>query len=293
MMTKLESCTRVTFGTQRRQVEAGEFLLTESEYAPGFRTEAHAHRSTSLVFGLQGALEHVNRAGEGELRPGSVLILPRDVVHADRVSNAGCSCFFVTLSPTALQRVTQCSPVLESIRIASSARIEFIRASLQHESMIDDTLRVLAIEGLVYELIASLAREPGPGRERAAPWLRAVRDQLEAQFLAPPTLTALASSAGVHPQYLLRAFARHYGDTIGSFVRRRRIEWSMRALQQTTGTIAQIAQQAGFFDQSHFTRCFKHQVGITPARYRRENLLHGTSGGTYDPYRATASSAAF
>jgi AraC family transcriptional regulator len=29
-----------------------------------------------------------------------------------------------------------------------------------------------------------------------------------------------------------------------------------------------IAAQAGFADQSHFTRLFKHHVGTTPARYR-------------------------
>jgi AraC family transcriptional regulator len=31
-----------------------------------------------------------------------------------------------------------------------------------------------------------------------------------------------------------------------------------------------VATQAGFADQSHFTRFFKRHVGITPARYRAE-----------------------
>jgi AraC-like DNA-binding protein len=34
-------------------------------------------------------------------------------------------------------------------------------------------------------------------------------------------------------------------------------------------TIADIAAQAGFYDQSHFTRTFKRKFGLTPQEYRR------------------------
>jgi AraC-like DNA-binding protein len=33
-------------------------------------------------------------------------------------------------------------------------------------------------------------------------------------------------------------------------------------------TLAQAAIQAGFADQSHMTRAFVRQLGITPGRYR-------------------------
>ena len=74
----------------------------------------------------------------------------------------------------------------------------------------------------------------------------------------------------------VRTFARRYGETMGNFVRRRRLEWAMDALLTSGEPIAGIAMAAGYFDQSHFTRQFRRQVGTTPARFRRERS--GRSG---------------
>jgi AraC-like DNA-binding protein len=39
------------------------------------------------------------------------------------------------------------------------------------------------------------------------------------------------------------------------------------------GTLAEIALQSGFADQSHFTRVFKKHFGLTPGVSRRRALL--------------------
>jgi AraC family transcriptional regulator len=270
-MTDTQTCAGVTHGVLRRQVEAGDFLITESEYAPGLRTQAHAHSVTSLVFGLSGRLANLHGASSGDLVPRTLLVLPRDVVHSDQVSGDGCSCLFVTLSPAKLETVHRYTPILDSIRIASGGRIGPIAKSLFHESRTGDSVRGLAVEGLVYDLLATLAREPGPGDERTAPWLASLRERLEAEFARPLSLAHLAREAGVHPAYLARAFARKFGVSISMFVRTRRIEWSMDRLRGTEDPVAEIAVAAGFFDQSHFTRCFKRMVGTTPARFRRSH----------------------
>jgi AraC family transcriptional regulator len=46
-------------------------------------------------------------------------------------------------------------------------------------------------------------------------------------------------------------------------------------IAQTDVPIARIAVDAGFADQSHFTRMFKRYVGTTPARYRRDAHVRG------------------
>lgn len=275
-MAGVQSSSRVTFGALRRQVDAGEFLLTESEYAPGLRTEAHGHASTSLVFGLSGGLEHMNGRCTGDLQPRTLLILPRESVHTDEVGPLGCSCLFVTLGPAKLDAIHRYTTILESVRFASGVRIGSIAAALHQESWTDDTVRALAVEGLVYDLLACLAREPVPRNDRTAPWLAALRDRLEAEFARPITLAGLARDAGVHPTYLGRAFARRYGISLSEFVRTRRIEWAMDQLRRSRDPVAEIAVAAGFFDQSHFTRCFKRVVGTTPVRFRHS---HGWSTG--------------
>jgi AraC-like DNA-binding protein len=59
--------------------------------------------------------------------------------------------------------------------------------------------------------------------------------------------------------------------SISVFVRTRRIEWAMDRLRSSEGPVVDIAVAAGFFDQSHFTRCFKQMVGTTPARFRQSH----------------------
>ena len=80
----------------------------------------------------------------------------------------------------------------------------------------------------------------------------------------------LAASAGVHPDHLARAFRLRFGVPLGTYVRRLRLDW---AAGQLSGggdvAIVHIALNAGFADQSHFTRAFKRHTGLTPAEYRR------------------------
>ena len=82
-------------------------------------------------------------------------------------------------------------------------------------------------------------------------------------------MTEVAATVGVHPVHLARVFRLHYGTPVGAYVRGLRLEWAAGRLTASDDNIAQIALQSGFYDQSHFTRAFKHQFGLTPLAYRR------------------------
>src|SRR5262249_21772677 len=78
------------------------------------------------------------------------------------------------------------------------------------------------------------------------------------------THEAVAAAVGIHPVHLARVFRYHFGATLGDYVRRLRVEFAARQLITTEETLAGIALAAGFSDQSHFTRTFKRQTGMTP-----------------------------
>jgi AraC family transcriptional regulator len=73
----------------------------------------------------------------------------------------------------------------------------------------------------------------------------------------------------VHPVYLARSFRERYGVSVGEYVRRLRLDWAAAQLSATETPVATVAAEAGFADQSHFTRAFKRHMGLTPGRYRR------------------------
>lgn len=37
--------------------------------------------------------------------------------------------------------------------------------------------------------------------------------------------------------------------------------------------ISEVAREAGFYDQSHFTRYFKRLVGVTPGSYAKDSKI--------------------
>jgi AraC family transcriptional regulator len=142
---------------------------------------------------------------------------------------------------------------------------------LAGELLAADDAWLLAAEGLCLDVVAGLLRagRVGNGANGSRAWLEAVREQLHASVGDRPMLDELATSVGVHPARLSRAFREHYGLTIGEYWRRRRLDRITAELTATETPIAALAAEAGFADQSHFTRAFRRHTGLTPARYRR------------------------
>lgn len=76
-------------------------------------------------------------------------------------------------------------------------------------------------------------------------------------------------SRAFHPAHLARVFRKHYRCSVGQYVRRMRVDLAARQLAGSRCSIAEIAAQLGFADQSHFSRVFVKLIGLTPARYRK------------------------
>jgi AraC family transcriptional regulator len=132
-----------------------------------------------------------------------------------------------------------------------------------------DSAAELALEAAALELIAKLARCVVPGGRRSPEWLDRVRDYLHAHALDRVRLADLAAVAGVHEVHVVRAFRTHVGVTPGTYVRELRVEHARRALANTDTPLAEIALEAGFSSQAHFTRVFHRLAGITPGAFRR------------------------
>jgi AraC family transcriptional regulator len=141
---------------------------------------------------------------------------------------------------------------------------------LYREFRCDDSASALVLEGLTLEILGETCRTAATADIRRPHWLNHVRERLHAEFRQRLTLRELASEAGVHPLHLARAFRRTYGFTVGHYVRRLRIECACQALAIPGLSQIRVALDAGFADQSQFSRTFKQMMGVTPSQYRRE-----------------------
>jgi len=82
------------------------------------------------------------------------------------------------------------------------------------------------------------------------------------------TLTSIAQVSGLSPYHLIRLFKQVYGQTPHAFQLDQRINRAKQLLK-SGHSIAQVAQQLGFSDQSHFQRNFKKRHAVIPSIYQR------------------------
>lgn len=105
--------------------------------------------------------------------------------------------------------------------------------------------------------------------EQANIGIRHALDHIERNFTDAIYLEHLAGLAGLSVCRFVTVFRRQVGLTPHRFICHRRIAYAKRLLREGV-PMALAASEAGFFDQSHFSRHFKNICGITPGRYLRE-----------------------
>ncbi|NJL10632.1 MAG: helix-turn-helix transcriptional regulator, partial [Calothrix sp. SM1_7_51] len=82
-------------------------------------------------------------------------------------------------------------------------------------------------------------------------------------------LTDIAAIAQLSPYHFLRLFKQSVGITPHQYILQCRIKKAKFLLQHSELSIAEIAANIGFCDQSHFHKYFKRIVGITPKKFQQ------------------------
>ena len=81
--------------------------------------------------------------------------------------------------------------------------------------------------------------------------------------------TQISRSFDYSPNYINRLMLRHTGKTLHQYVLQRRLDLSVRLLLSTNTPISEIAMSLGFNSPSHFSCCFRNQLGVTPIQLRQ------------------------
>lgn len=85
------------------------------------------------------------------------------------------------------------------------------------------------------------------------------------------TAATLAQAVGVSERHLHRKLKEAMGTTPHELILRLRIQAAAAVLTKTGRTIAEIALDHGFCDQSAFTQQFRKRTGMTPKQFRQKH----------------------
>lgn len=147
---------------------------------------------------------------------------------------------------------------------------DFVLNGFQGGRLAAEALACLALTE-VQSLCNKAAVEPkATTLSRAA--LKRVVEYIDANVDQDLGLGAIAGIACLSPAHFSRAFTATTGQPPSRYVMERRVHRAKILLETTSLPVAEIACRVGFSSQSHLTACFRSQIGVTPAAFRKARV---------------------
>ena len=243
------------------------------ESARDFYFRGERHTPYELTYVDQGSLHNLVNGSDMTLHQGEIAIIGRDDWHM-QYSDEQVRFLTITFDLTGddLERIKG-----KPLPLPPGARDPLKRFLSEHTNETDffyDYLEALLKIVLIELLRASQAR---PTRPPVLPSTARTENQIVDQALQiiaqrshrPPSLKDLAAEVHVSVPYLCRLFDTHLGIPPGQYITKIRLEECKDLLRQGELSMSAIASHMGFSSAQHFSRQFKHYLGLTPTEYTR------------------------
>jgi AraC family transcriptional regulator len=255
------------FGHVEHRLALNSLLITRTTHARSSKLPRHQHERAYLCIVARGGFEERCEHGSAECDEGTVIWHAAAAAHDDVFGRMETECINIELSDTWLVDEFGGMPALPTWAALTTPGAYWIARSIVRECRRADSLATITLEALTCALVAEICRRDSAN---APSWLHVVVERLKDEFLSPPGIQVLAREAGVHRSTLARAFQMRFGHTIGDYIRELRIHWACGRLRaDPTTPLSDLALQAGFYDQAHFSRAFRRVMRTTPSAYAR------------------------
>jgi len=216
--------------------------------------------------------------------PGDLWVNPAGVPFSHRINTYN-QFVLLTLDPAKIADVLPDRPLIERQVFrrqhkAQDRHLQTLIQALLIEAEAGGDNGKLYADALSTALVAHFVNHYGSEISLDLPEERAIErqrlgqaiDYVEAYLTENLSLNDLALVSGLSKFHFSRLFKQAFGLTPHRYLMKRRVERAAMVLQKSVFkpdslTIAQVAHQFGFADQSHFTRVFKQVKGTTPKQF--------------------------
>jgi AraC family transcriptional regulator len=217
----------------------------------------HKHQTVALTVPLLGSLNAKYEHGEKWLSGPSAVLHPEGVTHAGAVGELGLEAIEIEFDPGWLRYIgvevafdqTQC---WDRGRAAGAA---LTLARTLNKQSAGNRERNSAVATFF-----QAAMEDRPTRKPR--WLDYVQESLKHD--PHVSIDSLSEKLSLNPAWLGHAYRAAVGEGMLQTATRIRMERAAYMIRQMTTPLAQVAIDAGFYDQSHMNRCFRAFLGRKP-----------------------------
>ncbi|KAF2333537.1 AraC family transcriptional regulator [Flavobacterium ginsenosidimutans] len=258
------------FGETNSLIVLDGLTITDTEYTHE-KVDWHYHEKPYFTFILQGRVLEGNKKEIYQCSQGSLLFHNWDDAHYNIKPPGFTRGFHIEINQDWFKNYSlKTEQVQGSISIKNTG-IQLLFYKIFKESKLDDSVSNLTINTLLIEVLEKIDSKYKTEDKFIPHWAKTLKEILHEQNLNDFSLPCLAKLLDIHPVHLSRCFPKYFGCSLGEYIRKIKIKKSIGMLSDNRSSLAEIALEAGFSDQSHFNRCFKENIGTTPMNFR--NLL--------------------
>ncbi len=171
---------------------------------------------------------------------------------------------------------------IETGRIYYPRNYKFITdiiRKIEIEHAVNDKYSDEICECLLTELFTVFSREisdnknSGGLNRQTRVQLEQLRKDISVNYTKKWDINDMANYINLSPSYLYSAYKKLYGVSPIQDLINTRIQHSKTMLAETQRSIKDISEWLGYTYPSHFIRQFTKKVGISPLKYRQNNML--------------------
>ncbi len=253
-------------------------MLTRAELDTRRPPALHRQDFHEMLWVQNGKVRLHSQDGRRDLREGDVLFITPDQPHGLQGRSEAALVVSIAIRPGVIAALGRrhaelsgtafwtgsATPVLSHCDIRQLAALN--KAALRLEQA---PRRKLYLEAFLLPILVTLDRRPDEMPASAPDWLVAACAAAQTPDVFRQGAAGFVAAAGRAHPHVARSMRKYMGQTPSDYVNRQRMAFAARKLAGTSDTLAEIAENCGIPNLSHFHKVFLATHGETPQRYRR------------------------
>jgi len=246
-----------------RTFDTPEIIVTITRHRSHSRTSPHTHEGPYLCLVSAGDFDERGPHQNLSVSSGDVIAHPGCDIHANHFGPAAVECINFAPRPAGRLNALFSASIVKPDSWADAHILHRVRSELRT----NDRWTPIALEVLAVEMLKGHARR-GEGSARPSQRCADLREFIERESPRVPTLSELASHAGLRPAHLSRVFRAAFGTSPVELGRQYRAAWARAQIESASMSLSRLAAEAGYSDHPHMCRDLRRRYGVAPRELR-------------------------
>ena len=253
-------------GVNSRSFDADGVVVSETQYHRKVFEGWHSHANYHITLVVKGGNLEQRKTEEFAAAPGTIVFYRRGELHRNRNTLHPSKNINLEIKDAFLAKYQWSIPALD-LRQWRWADAKFMLLKIYKECLTNDAQSITSIHALALALLSSPLEEKT--FEKIPLWANRLREIINDRWNENVSLVELSASLSIHPVTISKKFPRIFACTLGGYMRKVKIEKAISLIGQSHNSLADIAYQCDFADQSHFIRAFKAATGLLPGEFKK------------------------